>query len=497
MLKILTAAQIRNLDKVTIESEPIASIDLMERASIAFVRWFVKKFNYSQRVGIVCGTGNNGGDGLAIARLLKLRRYDVTVWIIKGGGAETPDFIVNLQRLAGIVPVEINQKPTESMLIGVDVVVDAMFGSGLSRPLEGLYSDVVSVMNGSSASKVAVDIPSGLMADKHSVGEIFNAQFTISFQIPKLALFLPENEKYVGQWELVNIGLSQSEIDNTETHNLLVNGEWVRAQVEPRSKFAHKGDFGKALVVAGSYGKMGACVLAARATLRTGAGLVTVHTPACGYTIVQSSVPEAMVSVDEVEQHVSGLVNSEHYDCIGVGPGLGMHKDSSKAIKQALQSGKPVVIDADALNLLAESSSLKNLLHKDVILTPHPGEFRRLVGEWSDDFERLDLQRNLSVETGATVVVKGAHTSVATSNGDIFFNSTGNPGMATGGSGDVLTGILTGLLAQGIEPPIAAILGVYLHGRAGDLAFAKSGRAPLIASDIIDMIPAAFSSSFL
>jgi hydroxyethylthiazole kinase-like uncharacterized protein yjeF len=496
MLKILSTSQIKALDKATIESEPIPSIELMERASLAFVRWFVRKFDHGKTVGIVCGAANNGGDGLAIARMLKERRYQVTVWIVEGGVPQTEDFKANLNRLAGTSPIFIDKTPADGIFGSVNVLIDALFGSGLSRPLGGVHEATVAMMNKSGAVKVAVDVPSGLLSDGPSSGETFCADFTITFQLPKLAFMLPENGKYVGQWEAVDIGLSQDYIDNCDSQNLYINDQWVRAHAIKRKKFAHKGDFGKVLLIAGSEGKMGAAVLAARATLRAGAGLVTVHVPGCGCEILQSSVPEAMVIIDKKETHVTDIGNVDGFDCIGIGPGLGKEKATVKAIKQALKSGKPLVIDADAINLISENKQLIKSLHTSTVLTPHPGEFRRLAGKWSNDFERLELQRKLSVQTGSTIVLKGAHTTTTTPDGKAYFNSTGNPGMATGGSGDVLTGLLTGLLAQGLDPGTASVLGVYLHGKAGDLAAARLGPHALIASDIVDMIPASFRSSF-
>ena len=496
MLKILNTTQIKALDKATIEGEPIASIDLMERASMAFVRWFVVKFNYKQKVGIICGTGNNGGDGLAIARLLTERRYNIAVWIVRGSAPETEDFKANLARLSGVTPTIITAKPTDALFNGVDVLVDALFGSGLSRALEGTYAGVVETLNRADGVRVAVDVPSGLMCDAPSSGPIVKADFTVTFQLPKLTFMLPEYGAFVGHWELVDIGLSKSHIAQAETSNFFLTSAWARTQINPRKKFTHKGDHGKALVVAGSYGMMGACVLTTRATLRSGAGLVTAHVPRCGYDIIQSSAPEAMASVDAHESYLTTVPDLEGYTCIGIGPGLGTHGSSAKVVEKVLLSGKPAVIDADAINLIVEHG-LQKLLHSKAVLTPHPGEFRRLAGDWANDFARLELQRKLSVQTGATIVLKGAHTSIATRDGHVRFNSTGNPGMATGGSGDVLTGIITGLLAQGLDPSVAAALGVYLHGKAGDRALAQMGGHAIIASDIIDMIPSSLRSSFL
>jgi hydroxyethylthiazole kinase-like uncharacterized protein yjeF len=496
MLKILTCDQARKLDEQTISSEPIASIDLMERASLAFVRWFTPRFSYSQKVGIVCGTGNNGGDGLAIARLLRERRYDVRIWIIRGGVKETSDFKTNLGRLSGVEVTEFSAAPQNNAFDKVQVLIDALFGTGLSRPLSAPYDAVVAEMNRTLATRVAVDIPSGLFADSHSTGEIVRADHTCTFQLPKLAFMFPENHVYVGDWHVVDIGLSESAITAADSPFAYVTKHWVTSHLMKRKKFAHKGDVGRSLLVAGSKGKIGASVLAARALLRTGAGLLTVHTPGVGYTILQTAVPEAMVSTDAHDDFITSVPDSmDTYDAVGVGPGIGTQDQTVRAFAQILKQNKPVVIDADALNILGQNRDLMKSMPPRCILTPHPGEFGRLSGNWLNDFERLALQQKMARDVGCIVVLKGAHTSIAAPDGRVYFNSTGNPAMATGGSGDVLTGILTALLAQGYPALDAAILGVYAHGRAGDLALHHTGGGAITASDIVDMIPRGFMSS--
>jgi hydroxyethylthiazole kinase-like uncharacterized protein yjeF len=495
MVKIPTAEQIRHLDAQTIASEPIASIELMERACLAFVQWFVPRFDHRRRIGIVCGTGNNGGDGLAIARLLRERRYSVVVWIVRGSGKETADFKANRERLASVEVTElINAAP--GAFDNAEILIDALFGSGLSRPLEQPYSGVVKEMNRTSARRIAVDIPSGLLADAPSSGDIVQAHDTVTFQMPKLAFMFPSNEPFVGVWHIVDIGLSKQSIDEIKTSHHYITQQWVGAHIPRRKKFAHKGDVGRSLLVAGSHGKIGACILSARALLRTGAGLLTVHVPQCGDKILQIAVPEAMVSTDDENDFVTKVEVPAEIDAIGMGPGLGTRKETIVAIGQLMNSRKPLVIDADGLNILAGDKKLMKLLPPGSILTPHPGEFRRLCGIWQNDFERLELQKKFARETGCVVVLKGAHTSIATPDGEVYFNSTGNPGMATAGSGDVLTGMLTSLLAQRYDPIDAAIVGVFLHGRAGDLALEGRGGHVIIASDIIDQIPRSFASFF-
>src|ERR1044071_4620824 len=423
MMKLLSAAQIREWDAFTIANEPISPEGLMERASNAFVNWFVLKFSTKEKIAIVCGKGNNGGDGMVIGRILKGKGYPVNVFKAEEA------FDAN----------------------SFTVIIDAIFGSGLNRPVQ---SDVIKKINASSSIKVAVDIPSGLMIDSHSEGDIIKADYTITFQTPKLAFMMPENAEYVGDWHVVDIGLSQ-DFDSDPKAYFIDN-----VSIRRRKKYAHKGDFGRALLIAGSLGKMGACVLAARATLRSGVGLLTVHVPKCGYNIIQTSVPEAMATVDMNEDHFSDAGEAHHYDVIGIGPGIGVPASTVSGLRKVLQAGKPMVLDADALNILSSARELLHLVPAGSILTPHPGEFKRLVGDWKHDFERLDLQKQLAAQTKCVVVLKGAHTSIAAPDGKVYFNSTGNPGMAKGGSGDVLTGVLTGLLSQGYSAIDAAIAGV-------------------------------------
>ena len=495
MLKILTTAQIKSLDEYTIKHESIASIDLMERACHAFVSWFTLHFDITKHVGVVCGTGNNGGDGLGIARLLKEWGFPIQVWIVRGSVPESSDFKINLQRLNGKIEVsEIIKDSDQGLFADQDILIDAIFGSGLSRPPEGIYAQAIRCINRTNSVRVAVDTPSGLMADKPSEGEIVQAHHTVTFQLPKLSFLLPENGIAVGEWHVVNIGLSSEFIQQSKSNYFLIEKNDIKSMLHKRSKFSHKGNFGHALLIAGSYGKMGAAVLGARAAMRSGVGLLSVHVPACGYEIIQTSVPEAMASVDASDALFSAVPKTENFNAIGVGPGLGQDKKTIEALTTLLDSvRKPIVLDADALNIIAANSELIHLIPKDSILTPHPKEFERLAGSWTTDFDRLEKQVEFSRKTNTVVLLKGVHTSIATPEGKVCFNNTGNPGMATGGSGDVLTGLVTGLLAQGYTPEESALLGVWIHGLAGDCAMKKRGMETLIASDIIDHLPDAFA----
>lgn len=493
-MRILNTKQIRELDAWTIQHEPVASIDLMERASRAFVDWFAGHIEITERIEVVCGTGNNGGDGLAIARMLYDWGYLVRVYILQGGVAESEDFRINRTRLPERIEVkELSDEKELFTFDNADVIIDAIFGSGLSRPPAGLYATAIERINTSQAMRIAVDIPSGLGADAHSTGPIVKADYTISFQMPKLAFMFPEAHVFTGEWKIVDIGLDKSFIRKASTSNFYTRLKDVQKILRQRSKFDHKGTYGHALLIAGSYGKMGAAVLAARGALRSGLGLLSVRVPKCGYEILQTSVPEAMVQVDEDANIFTAPPDLTHYQTLGIGPGLGRDKRTVQALEKTFDSfRRPVVIDADALNILGSHRHLFNLIPQGSILTPHPKEFERLTGRWKDDFEALEMQKQLAVSLRSTVVLKRAHTAIATEEGLVFFNSTGNPGMATGGTGDVLTGVLTALLAQNYSPHEAAVAGVFLHGLAGDLAAAGCGMDSLIASDLISYLPGAF-----
>lgn len=493
MLKILSSSQIRDWDAFTISKDPIASIDLMERACRAFVVWFAERFNASRRVGVVCGTGNNGGDGLGIARLLKEWGYTVRVWIVRGASAGSEDFNTNLGRLSqGIPVVDIRQEGDTMALDECDLVIDGIFGSGLSRPAEGIYAYAIEQINQAQVTRVAIDIPSGLFADAHSRGAIVRADYTVTFQVAKLAFYLPGYYQFTGEWHVVDIGLLDGFLDTVSTNTYQIRRKDVRRIRKRRSKFGHKGDYGRAVIVSGGYGKMGAAILCARAALRSGVGLLTLHVPECGYAIVQTAVPEAMAQVDAGVHAITDLPSVEA-DAVGIGPGIGTAGATASAFRRFLEGHKrPMVIDADALNILSANSGMIDLVPSLSILTPHPREFERLAGPWSDDFARLNLVRDFARHHNVIVVLKGAYSTIASPDGNVYFNPTGNPGMATGGSGDVLTGILTGLLAQGYPPLESAIMGVYLHGRAGDIASADVGTEGLIASDLITHLPQAF-----
>ena len=494
-MRILTSAQIRGWDEFTIKHEPIASIDLMERAAAACYQWIVKHFE-SKTFSIFCGKGNNGGDGLAIARMLSAN-HSVTVYILEFGHLGTEDFQTNLARLHK-TQAEIKFIPTEETIPGIpaeDIIIDALFGSGLNRPIDGLAASLVNRINETANEIVSIDIPSGLSADNSSKGNVaIRATHTLSFGCYKPAFLVAENEFNIGALHILDIGLHKQYLENLPVSALFVQHSMAHSIIKKRPQFSHKGTFGHGLIIAGSYGKVGAAVLAARACLRSGVGLLTVHTPACGNHVFQTAVPEAMIDTD-ADEKINTTVTTElnKYDCIGIGPGLGTAYATATLIRNVLSTyRKPLVLDADALNILSAHKEWLVQLPSHSILTPHPREFERLFGQSENDFARIELAKQKAKELRQVIVLKGHHTFIATPDEKYFFNSTGNPGMATGGTGDVLTGIVAALLAQKYSSADAAVLGVYLHGLAGDVAAKKISEPSLIASDVIDHLSDAF-----
>lgn len=495
-MKILTSQQIKQADEFTIKNEPVSSIDLMERAASKCVEWLKNKYITVQPFAIFCGVGNNGGDGLVIARLLAENKYHVKVFVVEFSKSYSPDFIINLEKLkkTNIELVALSENDFHFKTAPDSIIIDAIFGSGLNKPIEGFVAKIVHQMN--SHKIVSIDIPSGLFCENNQNNNLKNvvtAKYTLTFQQPKLAMMFPQNDTFCGECFILPIGLHPDFFKTVETPYFYTTKNEVKSIVLPRKKYAHKGNFGHALLMVGSYGKMGAAILSSKACLRAGVGLLTVHVPKEGVQIIQTAVPEAICSTSDEEKFIANVPVLDNYDAIGVGSGIGMEKQTQNALKLLIQHVDfPIVFDADALNILSENKTWLAFLPNLSILTPHPKEFERLVGKWSNDEERLKLQIDFSAKNDVIVVLKGAYTSISTPLGKVYFNSSGNPGMATAGSGDVLTGIITSLLAQGYLPENAAILGVYLHGVAGDLAKEQVGEASMIASDIIDQLPNAY-----
>lgn len=459
----------------------------MERASTSCTDWILEHFNIHNEATIICGSGNNGGDGLVVARLLAAHGWKVVV-VYPLFGKPSEDFQTNLEKLEKIQQISLHAMHENDPLPPVSseaLVIDALFGSGLTRTLDVPYSNWVEIINGLSNIVIAIDIPSGLFADKTTQGAVVRADFTLSIEVPKLAFLIPENQKYLGEWIILPIGLDQERLQQLESNWFVLTEADVAPTFLPRNKFDHKGVFGHALIVAGSYGKAGAAILASKAALRAGAGLVTAHVPGKLNAILQTAVPEVMVDTDDHLFHFTNLTVDAQFSAIGIGCGLGVDEDTIEGLRVLLDHLKmPIVLDADALNIIALHPDMLTKIPKNSILTPHFKEFARLFGTSDDHFDRLEKLRAVSMRHRVILLLKGAHSAIATPDGNLYFNTTGNPGMATAGSGDVLTGIITGLLAQGYSPFDAAMLGVYVHGLAGDLAAEETGYEALIASDI-------------
>jgi ADP-dependent NAD(P)H-hydrate dehydratase / NAD(P)H-hydrate epimerase len=502
-MKILTSQQIKSADQYTIEHEPVKSTDLMERASKTLVDMLKPRLKKQEKIMIFCGMGNNGGDGLAISRMLLLSGYNVETYIIKVSSDGSPDFVINLKRLSKLKRAKIVEVEPTTPLPEIDkndIIIDALFGSGLNRPLEGLAAKVVKHINGSGAFVYAVDIPSGLSCEDNTANNpdhIVQAAYTFTFQLPKLSFMFVENHRFIGQWQVLDIGLSSDFIEQEETPWYFLTRDELQQGYRPRQKFDHKGKFGHALLIAGSYGKSGAAVLSARAALNMGTGLLTCHIPAVNYNSMQISVPEAMVVVDENESHFTGIKDITPYSAIAAGPGLGKDTMTQKGLKVLIQSAtKPLIFDADAINILAENPTWLSFLPAGSILTPHVGEFERLAGKCAGGWERLQRAQELAFRFRCYIVLKGAHTAIVCPDKQTIFNSTGNAGMATGGSGDVLTGIILGWLAQGYSSLYSCMAGVYIHGLSADIAAGKKPLESIIASDLIFHLPKAIQKTF-
>jgi ADP-dependent NAD(P)H-hydrate dehydratase / NAD(P)H-hydrate epimerase len=499
-MKILSCDQIRELDAYTIQHEPVSSADLMERAATQVFAWLSGRFDRTDHFIIFAGPGNNGGDGLALARMLAEKKYLTDVYYVRFSDRTSDDWNINRERLKNVSNVTFSTIENNSQLPTVprgSIIIDAILGSGLARPAEGLAATVIRHINLCEAVRIAVDIPSGLFCENNDHIEqspIVEADYTLTFQLPKLAFMFAGNEKYVGRWSVLPIGLDVPWMMSMETPYNLISNEDIVPLLRIRRKFDHKGVYGHGLLISGSYGKMGAAVIGSMAALKSGAGLITCHVPSCGYAIMQTAVPEAMVITDQSFNSISGIVNPDSFTAVGAGPGIGTSPETAAALKKFLiDCRKPVVLDADALNILSLNRGWLSLLNERTIITPHLKEFERIAGKTHGCYARLCRQREFAAEYKCIVVLKGAYSSIALPDGRVFFNSTGNPGMAKGGSGDALTGIILSLLSQGYIPENAAKLGVYVHGLAGDISLEESAVESIVATDIINCIGKAFN----
>jgi len=502
-MKLFSKEQIYQGDVLTAQKQNITSTELMERAGIQIFNWLHVRLQGAQvPIHVFCGIGNNGGDGLVVARHLIIHGYNVKTYIVNCSDKRTKDFLVNYDRIKETTkkwPDMLNCEADYPHIGVQDIIVDAVFGIGLNRPASDWVKGLFRHFRTSGAFTLAIDMPSGLYADKVPKDEngVVWANYTLSFASPKLVFFLPDTAKYTQQWEILDIGLDPEFLNVTQTDAVLLGKNEMLQVYKPRGKFSHKGDFGHCLIIGGSYGKIGATVLASKAALASGAGLVTAYVPKCGYQILQSAVPEVMVLTDKDEMKLIDIQFDIAPTVIGMGVGLGTDEKTVVALKTFLKKNKrPLVIDADAINILSQHKDLLRLLPKGTILTPHPKEMERLLGSWKDDFDKLSKAKAFSNEFGVILIIKGFNT--ITVNGDnLYVNTTGNPGLATAGTGDVLTGIITGLLAQGYESLEAAVFGVYLHGRSADIAVDSFGYQSLMASHVIEYLGKAYIDLFM
>lgn len=488
-MKILTANQIKNCDTATIE-KGISSISLMEKAATKCCDWMTDYFRNAEKFLIFCGNGNNGGDGFAIARILYEKGFDIEVFINKENMKFSRDAEVNFKKIKPISGITI--KDYSEFENNNFIIIDALFGYGLNRELSDDFKNLIEKLNQIQVPKISIDIPTGLYADKiiEENSTVFKADFTLTFQFYKRSFLHPETGKFCGKIIVLNIDLDKDFINEIETDYFVIDENLIKEIYKPRGDFCHKGTFGRSVLVGGSYGKMGAILMSSLSALKTGSGLTFTIAPECGNVILQSQIPEAMFIgsggnyIDKIEIQDKAVY--------GIGPGLGKEIETQKALLEFLENyKKSVVLDADALNILAENQKL-NLIPKNSVITPHPLEFERLFGKSANSFERIELAKQKAKELQIFIILKDHHTAVITPEKKVFYNITGNSGMAKGGSGDVLAGILTSLISQKYDIEKACIFGVWLHGKAGDFASEEFSKEAMLPTDLINHISTVF-----
>ena len=501
-MKILSSQQLYEADKITTEKQGISSVDLMERAATQIFNWLHQRMQGAQvPIHIFCGIGNNGGDGLALGRLLIENGYVVKSYVANFSDKRSPSFLTNYDRYKNVTrawPVLMTCKNDFPPMAPEDIIIDALFGIGINRPPEGWVKQLIQYINSHRAFTLSIDMPSGLYPEKpiEDPEAIIKPNHTLTFQTPKLSFFLPESGPYVTFFEMLDIGLDPEYMYTVPALAELIAKPEAQQFYKQRNKYAHKGNFGHALVVAGSYGMMGAAVLSTKATMRIGAGRVSSFVPECGYTIMQTTVPEAMVLTDENPKTITKVTYDFMPDAMAVGMGMGNGKETVAALRGLLkQVACPILLDADALNCIAKTKTLLKLIPQSAILTPHPGELERLIGAWDNDYDKIEKTKAFSKKYNVIIIIKGANT-ITISGDEMYVNTTGNPGMATAGSGDVLSGIITGLVSQGYDPLMASVFGIYIHGSAGNIASTQLGFEAMIASDLLDYLGDAFLELF-
>lgn len=499
-MKILSTEQIYLADKATIQEKGINAVDLMETAALKCFEYIQNNYNLENHsFKIFCGVGNNGGDGLVIARLLHQIKVEVNCYIVHFSSNQSTDFKINLDKLKklSVDVFDISSENDFPEIKSNEIVIDAIFGLGLKKAPFGFTKELIKYLNKAKAHMISIDLPSGLFNEKtvYDIESVIKSDKTLTFQLPKLALLLPENKEYCSNFEILDIGLSQTYIDSLPIENFFTTNVEVQNLYIPRNKYAHKGSFGHSLLIGGSFGKMGAITLTSTAALKAGSGLVSVYIPKCGYEILQTSIPEVMAEVDS-DYEIHHFNHKTISNVIGVGPGLGLHEKTITGFLNFIKIQKnPMVIDADALNILAQNIEYLNFIPKNSVLTPHPKEFERLAGSWKNDYEKLEKLKDFSNKYQLIIILKGAHTVVAFQK-ELHFNSSGNAALSTAGSGDVLTGIITAFIAQGYTPLNACLIGVYIHGLTADIYCRQNPQETFMASNIIDLLPIAMMETF-
>ena len=495
-MNIFNPKQIQDIDNATCHAQGISSLELMERAASAVSCELISRFLPSQRFVVVAGPGNNGGDALAVARQLieqGYRKIEIFLFnVTEKLSHDCDEMRKKLITMEGVDFTEVTKEFSPPYLSSQDVVIDGLFGVGLSHPLSGGFQALASLINESEAFVVSIDIPSGLFSEWNSGTnhrEMIHADLTLAFQFPKLSFMFEDNAGVLGEWKVLDIDLDNKKIKETPTDFKFVEGYMVRSHLPERLPFTAKRDYGSVLLMAGSKGMMGAAVMASKSVMKSGAGLVTVHTASSGYQIMQTAVPEALFEPDRNENFITDMHPHHTHQVVAVGPGIGSHNATIDALEQLLKnSGAPLVLDADALNCIAKRPALLSLLPPYTVITPHAGEFDRLFGEHQSAESRLRKAIEMARHYNIIIVLKSHYTACVRPGGKVFFNSTGNPGMATAGSGDVLTGIISSFISQGMRPEIAASVGVYVHGLAGDIAAEELGEYGVTASDVSDYV---------
>ena len=491
-MKIFTTENIRKIDRYTIDDEGVSSQELIHRVAEGVVGEIISRWSPSKPTMVFAGAGNNGADALIVAKLLIEAGFNTHVVLInvKGDSLSRDCRLAReeLMSLGNVSMTEIVHTAHIPPLTADHLVVDGLFGTGLHNPLEGGYMAMARYINESGATVLSIDVPSGMFGDWNTrvlARNVVHADYTVAVQFPRLAFFLSDNADLVGKWKVVDIGLSRRAIEETPTKYFYIEKDDVKRVLKVRPDFCSKADFGHALLISGCYGMMGAAVLAARGALRAGVGKLSVHSARCGFNVLQTAVPEALFSPERNDIVISDMTPRFSYTAIGVGPGIGTNDATKGALETLIKTIKrPMVLDADALNIIARNPSLIDHITPGSILTPHAGEFDRIFGSQASAEVRLLKALEVAHKYKLIIVLKGHYSATVRPDGKVFFNSTGSAAMATGGSGDVLTGIITSLLAQGYKSEAAATAGVYIHGLAGDIAARSEGDYGTTAADI-------------